>query len=710
MAAIDKKVSPEEKAARDAEVQAKYWIDELQTARNREKGYLKKGRDILSMYEGEKVKTTPFNILYSNTDTLSPALYNVTPRPLVKRRYGDDDLVAKEASEILRRSLEYLIDSVNQGETGFDDAMIDAVTQALLPGRGVTRFEYDAEVKKDEQGNPVEVGYEDVEIVQVEWDGFAHGYAKQWRNVPWVGFRLPPMNKAEVKENFGEKFVEELPFSKPASISEDGEKPHNDNDDRNFPEHLKVVEVWQIWDKTSRKVIHICPSYNLSVLKSEDPRTNFKGFFPCPRPLRYFRSVAKIEPQALYSLYESQAEELNTMTRRIKALIQAFKIRGFYDSTISDLEKVLSSEDNTLVPISNAAQMYGQGGGLDKAVWFYPVEKLTNVIQTLYQQREAAKQVLYEITGIADIMRGASAASETLGAQKLKSEWGTMRLKRMQRETSRYARDCMRLMAEVVAENFTAPGVQKMTNTKLMTQGEKQRAQQLAQAAGPQAAQQIPPDMAAALEKPSLEEVQALLKNEVDRCYRIDVETNSTVDVEATEDREQVGEALNAIAQFLNGIGPLVEKGMMDAELAKGMLLTVSKKFRFGVELEDSIRKMGTGPQPAQAPAEGESAQSGPSPEALAAQSQADQAKAQTQMMLEQQKQRTIEMQNELLEKEHALKMQELEAKSLQMRDQAAFGQAAHVQRMQQTAVAGQPGQGTNPAARPAKGRSAPRQ
>ena len=47
----------------------------------------------------------------------------------------------------------------------------------------------------------------------------------------------------------------------------------------------------------------------------------------------------------------------------------------------------------------------------------------------LYQQREQIKAVIYELTGLSDIARGASKASETLGAQQLKSQWGSIRLK-----------------------------------------------------------------------------------------------------------------------------------------------------------------------------------------------------------------------------------------------------------------------------------------
>lgn len=667
---------------------AKAWCDELSQAKRREKDFRKEGRDVLSIYQGEKVATTPFNILYSNTETLSPALYNQKPRPVVKRRYDDRDPLAREVSMLLRRGLEYMIDDVNQSETGFSEAMVSAVTQALLPGRGVTRFRYNAEVVEDEQG-PREISYEDIEIEEIDWCNFLHGYAKKWRYVPWVAFKEPPMTRAELIEQFGEigAFV-------PVAPPTDKDSGEEDEDERRIAttDEQKVAEVWQIWDKRTKQVHYVAPAYPDAILKTEPPPTKFKGFFPCPQPLTYFQKVGDLVPRNLYSLYKSQAEELNQMTRRIKAIIQAIKVRGAYDSSISEMEKVLQAEENKLIPIPNAQALYAQAGGLDRAIWLWPVEKLQSTLQTLYQQREAAKQTLYEITGIADIMRGSSVASETLGAQQIKAQWGTMRLKRMQSSTARYVRDSLRLMAEILAHNFSVTSLQRMTNTKFMSSVEKQKMEALQEAAGPSAAQAVPPEILEAMKLPTLEEVQELLQNELDRCYRIDVETNSTVDVEATEDKEAIGESLNAIAQFMNGIGPLVEQGALPMSVAKQILMSVCRRFRFGEEVEKAIEQI-PDQQPAP-PKEGGDKPAAPTEDPAVAQqllnakAQAEAAKAQTAVLLEQQKQMTIRMENELLEKEHAYKLQEINAKAMSLSNAASLSTATHMQRMQQAKMA----------------------
>ena len=50
------------------------WIKEIQACKDRESDYRKDGQRILDIYDGTKANETPFNILYSNTETLLPAL------------------------------------------------------------------------------------------------------------------------------------------------------------------------------------------------------------------------------------------------------------------------------------------------------------------------------------------------------------------------------------------------------------------------------------------------------------------------------------------------------------------------------------------------------------------------------------------------------------------------------------------------------------
>ena len=181
------------------------WLAEIDSAMQREKNFRKDGQRITELFEGEKKAEFQFNILYSNTETLAPALYNSTPRPAVSERFKSNtqDVVAPLAARAAQRLLEFLLDDGMANYATFDELMKAATLEALVPGRGVTWFKYDpkivqkpkAEVSEESAeaaiGAQEPASYEDVEgeIVcgeEVPWDRFLHGYAKKWKDVPWV--------------------------------------------------------------------------------------------------------------------------------------------------------------------------------------------------------------------------------------------------------------------------------------------------------------------------------------------------------------------------------------------------------------------------------------------------------------------------------------------------------------------------------------------
>lgn len=600
------------------------WLDRIGESKKLEKDFRKEGTRIVDLYEAGKKLEYQFNILYSNTETMLPALYNSTPRPVVARRFKDEDPVGKAASLVTERTLEYLVDEGSGIYTSFDDLMKSAVLEALVPGRGLTRFKYDAkfeevenlaaaaispegeEEEDDAPPPPRDVKYEAVCGEEIPWDRFVHGNARKWKDVPW-GAIQHFMTREELSRNFGELGAR-VPVTE--MVQGDGDSPDS-TDPKSKGEDLKnvkVAEVWEIWDKEAKEVLFISPQWKAGPLKEVPDPLQLSGFYPWPRPLGFVTKISSLIPVALYAMYEEQAKELNRVTVRINRLISALKVRGMYDATVEGIDKVLRAEDNTLIPAENVAALLANGNALEKAIWLFPLEKLIAVLQQLYVQRQQVKTVIYEITGIADIMRGSSVASETLGAQQIKNQWGTLRLKKTQKEVMRYCRDCLRIMAEIAVSKLSVETLKGMTGLPFPTAQEKQQYQaqieqmkaqyqQITMAAQqqqrqPPAPPEVPPGVQKALSSPTWEDLLAILQDDLQRSYRIDIETNSTVDAEATEDKEDIGELLNAISQFLNGVAPLVENGSMPFGVAQGMLLAVVRRYRFGPELEDQLKQM----------------------------------------------------------------------------------------------------------------------
>ncbi len=561
------------------------WLEEINSAKKREKDFFKDGEKILKIYDADQ--NTPFNILYSNTETMLPALYSENPRPVIQRRFKDDDPLGKVVSQAAQRMLEYLIDTDEGEYDQFGESVEDAVLDGLLPGRGVTSVKYEADINEPEDGVP-SVDYETVCTDSRVWNRVYFGYAKKWTKVPWIAYE-EYLDKGECEKLFDKKIVNELKFTE----GEEDEDEIKDNEEKG---KRKTVLVYQIWDKSDRKIKYVCPQYKDNYLKVDDDPLELSGFFNMPEPLKFVKKSKNMVPTSPYKMYENQAEELNRIQRRLNRVIEAIKARGAYDGQLGEeIENILKEDDNALVPTSKGATLAAQGG-LDRAIWMLPIEKLIVVAQQLIQARESAKRVIYEITGISDIIRGQSMASETLGAQQIKQAWGTMRLKRLQKRVQQYALDTMRIMLEIASTKFSETSWKQMTSLPFPTTEEKQKAMQMLQMTQQQGMQPDPTLMQIA-QMPSWGEILGVLRNDKFRSYRIDIETNSTLDVEATEDKQLVAEFMNAMAQFMNGVTPLVERGAMSFEVAKSMMLSIVRRYRFGREVEDHLKQMQP-PQP----------------------------------------------------------------------------------------------------------------
>jgi hypothetical protein len=595
------------------------WLAELALADKAEEKWRKEGCEIYDLYEGEETRENSFNILWSNTETILPAVYNSTPQPDVRRRFRDPDPVGKVASTVLERSLSYQIDDYD-----FDAEIEDAVLDALLPGRGVVRINYEPEfVKITQQGaapapvagafvqdaaaaggiasEPSQEGsapataapdYEKLvaqsaRCSHVQWDKFRRGPGKRWPEVPWVAFEHE-FTYDMALEKFGPDVAKALQYQESAGadvIKERGKKGEQTK------AVFKVCIVHEIWDREQRRVLFIAPTYkDRPCLVVQDP-LKLRQFLPLPRPIYAIPSSRSLVPKPLYRMYKQQAKELDRVSARINKIVTALKIRGLYSSHIKEAHDLLEAPENSMTAVENPA-LIAEHGGFDKLVWILPLDVLSRTLEYLYKARDQIKQAIYEISGIADIIRGATNPNETLGAQKLKSQWGSLRIQKLQREIQRFARDLMRLKAEVIAEHFTPEQLAAMTNVQLPAPQDKAKAQMAAQQA--QATQQPPPpEVQKVLSQPTWDEVKQLMASDDMRQYRIDIETDSTVAETVAQDTEGLTEVLALIGNIMGGVA----KGL-PMDVAKTVALAAVRRVRLGSAVEDALEALQQPPPP----------------------------------------------------------------------------------------------------------------
>lgn len=641
------------------------WARELERAHKRESTWRAEGEKIVRMYRAEEKKANAFNILWSNTETLRSALYSDVPRPDVRRRFKDADPVGKIVSEVTSRALQVALDGDR-----FDGAMRRSVLDALLPGRGVSRIRYvpslsqvgvteetheegaEDPTHEAHEGNTEELEYEQAVVEHVDWQDFRRGYGRVWEEVQWVGFRCR-LTKDDVAERFGEEIAGALQYDQ----DEDDAQKDKSSDKPEESDEQRTAEFWEIWDKEERRVCFFHLGYREGLIypignESGEPPIEFEGFFPCPEPLQLIEDSSSLLPIPLWRLYKAQAEELEKISGRINKIIEQCKARGIYDSRLSEIGNVLKSAEGDLIPVQGAAQMAAVGG-LEKSVSWFPVEQYVKILEQLYAAREQTKAAIYEITGLSDIVRGASQASETATAQQIKSQYVSLRLKRMRGLVAIYARQIVRMLSEVISEKFAPETLAKMTGIQLPTLAQKQQAQIMAQWQAMKAQQtgQQPPPPDPIVQQPAWEEIVEIMRSDMARTFRVDVETDSMVASTIEGDMQALGQVVQALGGFWQTAAPMMQAGALPVESVKAITQAICRRAKLGTEVEDAIDKMQQ-PQP-------------PQPDPL----------MQEKMQLEREKMQmegekikaegaAVQMDMQAKEREHGYRMREIEAKS----------------------------------------------
>lgn len=616
---------------------AKRWLAEIQLYDREYKEWNERCDRIVKRYRDERPTNSTrrkMNILWSNIETLKPAVYARPPKPDVQRRFKDKDSPAKAASETLERCLSYHADMYD-----LDGVLKKCRDDYLLAARGAAWVRYVPTMDGEE------VVAERVSCEYVHRKDFGHTPARCWDEVEAV-WRRSYLSRAKLVERFGDRGRDVPLDGKPTNMSDETVAKHG--------EVFKTATVYEIWDKTERKVIWIAKSQPDAPLDVQDDPLNLEGFFPCPKPLFGGLTNDSLIPLPDYAQYQDQAEEIDLLTSRIALLTKALKVAGFYNgSAKQDFQRLLNGDENKLIPIDDWA-MFAEKGGTVGQISILPVKDIAETLIRLYEARAQVKQDLLEVTGLSDIVRGQGDPDETATAQQIKGQFASMRLTDRQNEMIRFSRDLLRIMAEIIAEQFSPPTLALMSGLQLpMTQMEAMmQAQQT---------QQQP--------MPSWEEVAGLLRDDHLRGFRIDIETDSTVAVDEAAEKEAAMELLNVATPFLEKMAMAAQMMPAALPLLGEMLMFTLRRFKAGRNLEQVFEQaMAQMQQVAQQPR--------PNPEEQALKLEAEkakqtiqiqQAKAQADAMLAQQKaQADIQLAQAKAAADYRLKQAELAA-SIQM-------------------------------------------
>jgi hypothetical protein len=602
---------------------SKGWLAMIAEAEKAFHDYQLKADNIDKLYANlERLASTTrdrqFALFWANISVLGPSIYSRPPVPVVVPRFKDRKELPRVASELLERSaiVTFELESI-------DGVMRLIRDDLVIQARGAAWLRYEAKGKDNDF-------VERVCIDHADRKDFLHDPARTWKEVDWVAKRAW-LTKREMRKRFHK--------TSGNAYKDAAYEVRRDGDSHTEDGKLKAG-VWEIWSKSQNKVVWVSEGCT-DVLDEDKPHLTLEGFFPCPRPAYATVERRSLKPVPDMVFYKDQLEEINELTARIAALTDAIKVRGFYPAGAGEIGDAIEaaiknqSDNKVLIPISNWA-MIGQGGVKDMIVWL-PLEMIVATVKQLVDLRKQTIDDVYQITGLSDIMRGSTVASETLGAQQLKSQYGSIRIRDRQDELTRVARDITRIAAEIMAENFQSKTLLDMSQMEIATDAEIKKkiaplnqqigmlqqqmagieqevqqaqsdpeVQQLARANPAQAKQvitqvqgqaqqigqeisQLQSQVAKLQQTVTIEQVMKMLREQKIRPFVLDIETDSTIAPDENAAKQRATEAVTALGGYMEKALPLVSSMPQAAPVVADTLKFFASQFRAGRQLEGTI-------------------------------------------------------------------------------------------------------------------------
>jgi len=451
------------------------------------------------------------------------------------------------AAAVMQKALEIVLD-----DQASHEAVKAAVKDLLLPGRGLCRVRWNPQMEAvpapvavpfpqtplpipdiSPQPDMVKV-WETVFDEYVYWEDVLIDPCRQFRDTQWVAFRHLFTEKQVLKEfndsqqlqklKTDNKMEEVLKWTEESAAKDTvgggGAMKTSDK----LGDVIKKCMVWEIWDAQERQIIWYIRESRGIVLRVDPDALGLSGFFPIPRPLLAVTTTDSQLPRPYYDLYRHLASDLDETSSRISDLTKKIKVRGGYNAANRDIANMLLADDGKMIPVDGIDLM---NGGLQNHIWLVPILEWMNALKELYTARDQTKGAIYEVMGISDIMRGNTNPYETATAQRIKGTMGTNRLDGQKTVCANFALDLLRMKAEIISKNFDASTLTKMTG------------------------EEVTPA------------VEAILRDDFQRVCAIDIETDSTIAIDETQEQEANAKILMAMQGILQGAQGLLMTGVL---------------------------------------------------------------------------------------------------------------------------------------------------
>jgi hypothetical protein len=558
----------------DSNPESKYrrWRTEVDLSEKELDDFHDSGERIVERYEDDRgtmdQDMKKFNIFWSNVGIMKASLFANIPKVTVSRRFDQDmDDAARLAAMMVQNCV---MQDMEDENCNFAQVMKYAIGDRLIPGWGVAWSRLETEVEEvvlaaqtDSLTGEViqeEIRYENVTYQQactdyVHWNDFLISPCRTYEERRWVG-RKTYLNRDELVARFGEEVGNKI------SLDHSSKK---NNQDQNSPENEIVDKaiIYEIWDRVNKKVIWLSKGYPKILDEVDDP-LKLDKFDPCPRPLFATQTSSNVVPRADYAMLQDQYDELDVVNNRISLLVKALKVTGVYDAKSGRAVGRMLEEgsDNTLIPVDNWA-MFAESGGVRGSVDFLPLNEIVSALQRLKESREDIKAQIYELTGISDIVRGNTKASETLGAQQIKAQFASIRIQDLQDSVALFAQELLNTKAEIICKHFTPQQIIEQSNMMFYRDAQNQML---------------------------VQQAIALIKGNYSKFqWRVKVQADSLAMIDHQQMKQEKVEFINAVATFLQSAASVMKNNpSMTPIMLETLKYTVSG-FKGAAELEGMI-------------------------------------------------------------------------------------------------------------------------
>ena len=544
------------------------WIAEIQAAEKELDKWKRNSRRIVKEYRADRSEMAGidpsqerrYNLFASNVNILQTSLMNQTPQPTVNREFKDpSDDVARVAASILERA----ISAHNNRNFKTANILKQVVQDMLVPGAGISWHTYHAEIEHrvmepdtqtldvESKAEPLEydeVVGEELRDEYVYWEDMLWSPARCWDEVRWFG-RKTYLTRDQLVKRFGKE-------GKKVPLDYSSKKQENSVESKN--QVFQQAVVYEIWDKTSEKVYWVNKNMD-KLLDSKDDFLELDDFFPFPQPLVSTVSNGQYIPIPDYQYAKDQYRELNEINTRLGLLVRACRVAGVYDKSSGQLQSLLNNAaENTLVPVDQWAA-FAEKGGIKGVVDWIPLDQIVATIEQLLKNREDVKNQIYEITGMSDIIRGASKASETLGAQKIKAQYASMRIQERQKNVVQYCSAVFDIQIQLMRKHMDVQEISRLAQVQFMA------------------------------EEPQLIQQALQLIKSPDFLLRCRVDSDTLSDVDFQAEKQDRMEYMMTITNFLKEVLPTMQQDPLMGPFLMQLLQFSLAGFKIGKKFEGEL-------------------------------------------------------------------------------------------------------------------------